>query len=57
MLVDRRYERAPFPQGTASPGAARLSSARALKCSLKWGNERNPCRLLQVSDETAQPKD
>ena len=29
------------------------SSARALKCSLKWGNERNPYRVLQVSRETA----
>ena len=35
-------------------GAARLSSARHVNGSLKWGNERNPCRLLQVSDETAR---
>ena len=34
-------------------GAAWLSSARALKCSLKWGNERNPYYALQVSRETA----
>jgi hypothetical protein len=29
------------------------SSARVLKCSLKWGNERNPCPALYVSRETA----
>jgi hypothetical protein len=33
-----------------------LSSARAVRCSVKSGNERNPCRVLQVSLETAQPK-
>ena len=38
---------------TENPGAAWLSSARALKCSLKWGNERNPYYALQVSRETA----
>ena len=38
---------------TAYAGAAWLSSARALKCSLKWGNERNPYYALQVSRETA----
>ena len=36
-------------------GDAWPSSVRGLNCSLKWGNERNPCRLLQVSGETAQP--
>ena len=30
-----------------------MSSARGLSCTLKWVNERNPYRLLQVSDETA----
>ncbi len=34
-------------------GAAWLSSARALKCSLKWGNERNPHRVLYMSHGTA----
>ena len=29
-----------------SKAAAWLSSARTVRCSLKWGNERNPCRLL-----------
>src|SRR5258708_26966807 len=40
---------------TSRTGAAWLSSARALKCSLKWGNERNPYYALQVSRETAPP--
>ena len=30
----------------ASAGAAWLSSARAVRCSLKWGNERNPHPML-----------
>ena len=34
-------------------GAAWLPSARAVRCTLKWGNERNPCRALYVSHETA----
>ena len=34
-------------------GVAWLSSVRGLNCSLKWGNERNPRRVLQVSRETA----
>ena len=42
---------------TSWTGAAWLSSARALKCSLKWGNERNPYYALHVSRETAPPKD
>jgi len=36
-----------------STGAAWLLSACALKCSLKWGNMRNPCSVLQVSQRTA----
>ena len=40
----------------ASTDAAWLSSARTLKRSLKWGNERNPYRVLQVSHGTAQPR-
>ena len=40
----------------ARPGAARLLSARHVNGSLKWGNERNPYCLLQVSDETASFK-
>ncbi len=36
-----------------SAGAAWLSSARVVRCSVKSGNERNPCRVLQVSRETA----
>ena len=34
-------------------GAAWLSSARAVRCSVQSGNERNPCRMLSVSCETA----
>ena len=34
-------------------GVAWLSSVRGLNCSLQWGNERNPCRVLYVSRETA----
>ena len=29
-------------------GAAWLSSARAVRCSLKWGNERNPHSMLNI---------
>src|SRR5258708_26773416 len=32
----------------ASTGAAWLSSARAVRCSLKWGNERNPRPMLHI---------
>ena len=35
-------------------GAAWLSSARALKCSVKSVNERNPHRMLFISCETAR---
>ncbi len=34
-------------------GAAWLSSARDVNRSLKCGNERNPCVVLQVSPRTA----
>ena len=34
-------------------GAAWSSSARVVRCSLKWGNERNPYPVLYVSSETA----
>jgi hypothetical protein len=36
--------------------AARLSSARAVKCTVKSVNERNPCRMLNFSYETAGVK-
>jgi hypothetical protein len=36
-----------------STGAAWLSSVRSVRSALKWDNERNPCRMLQVSYETA----
>ena len=35
-------------------GAAWLSSARAVRGSVQSGNERNPCRVLYVSRETAR---
>jgi hypothetical protein len=41
----------PFAGG--STGAAWLSSARAVRCWVKSRNERNPCRRLDFSDETA----
>ena len=34
-------------------GAARLSSARIVRCTLKWGNERNPYVVLYFSLQTA----
>ena len=34
-------------------GAAWLSSARVVKCSVQSGNERNPCEMLFVSFRTA----
>lgn len=37
-------------------GAAWLSSARALRCSVKSVNERNPCHMLYFSYETAGSK-
>ena len=37
-------------------GAAWLSSARAVRCSVKSANERNPRCQLQVSGETARGK-
>jgi hypothetical protein len=33
-----------------------LSSARVVRCSVKSGNERNPCRVLYMSRETAQTR-
>ena len=38
----------------SSTGAARLSSARHVSGTVESRNERNPCCLLQVSDETAE---
>jgi hypothetical protein len=31
-----------------STGVAWLSSARVVGCSLQWGNERNPCHILNI---------
>ena len=33
---------------TISNNGAIWSSARVLKCSLKWGNERNPRSMLNI---------
>jgi len=38
---------------TISNNGAIWPSARDLNCSLKWGNERNPCPELYMSQETA----
>ncbi len=39
--------------GNQKTGVAWLSSARALRCSVKSVNERNPCHVLYISHETA----
>src|SRR5215210_7016116 len=44
------------PARASVTGAARLSSARAVRCWVKSRNERNPCRELYVSHETAGGK-
>jgi hypothetical protein len=44
------------PARDACTGAAWLSSARAVRCWVKSRNERNPCRRLDLSDETATCK-
>ncbi len=40
-----------------STGAAWLSSARSVRSTLKWDNERNPRPELYLSRETARPLD
>src|SRR5881628_1277368 len=52
MLVVRTGNGDDLARG-ASTGAAWLSSARAVRCWVKSRNERNPCRRLDLSDETA----
>ena len=47
MLEYRREIIAPRGRHT---GAAWLSSARAVKCEIKFFNERNPCRLLPTGE-------
>ena len=41
------------PRKTSWTGDAWPSSVRGLNCSLQWGNERNPYRVLYLSHETA----
>jgi len=52
------YRLFPWKQGEIrkddNKAAAWLSSARTVRCSLKWGNERNPCRLLNF--QTRRPR-
>ena len=47
--------KADRPSGAVT-GAAWLSSARVVRCSVKSENERNPRRVLQVSHATARDK-
>ncbi|OQA03794.1 MAG: hypothetical protein BWY68_00641 [bacterium ADurb.Bin400] len=42
--------------GSQMTGAARSSSARAVKCTVKSANERNPYRMLNLSYGTAGVK-
>jgi hypothetical protein len=51
-MLSHRSERS-VPARDGSTGAAWLSSARAVRCWVKSRNERNPCRRLDFSDETA----
>ena len=51
-----RQKRRRARSGTCDTGAAWSSSARVVKRSLQWGNERNPCRALYVSRGTAVVK-
>ena len=50
MNLPRNWE---LPTRTSGPGAARLSSARVVRCPLNWVNERNPYPVLNLSQETA----
>src|SRR5207237_4337109 len=51
MPLHRREIGVPARDG--GTGAAWLSSARAVRCWVKSRNERNPCRRLDLSEETA----
>jgi len=41
-------ERNPLEILDDSTGVAWPSSARVVRCSLQWGNERNPCPELNI---------
>ena len=61
LTYARRSVKADVLFGDGHTGAAWLSSARAVRCSVKSGNERNPCRQLPSgnaghSGETARVK-
>ena len=51
--MDAHHPEMGVPARDAFTGAAWLSSARAVRCWVKSRNERNPCRRLDMSDETA----
>ena len=51
-MTTNERESARALRGVAT-GAAWLSSARVVRCPVKSGNERNPCRMLHVSYGTA----
>ena len=53
LVVETRKGNDPGVTREAFTGAAWLSSARAVRCWVKSRNERNPCRQLHVSGETA----
>ena len=50
--ISPETERNPTEMLDGTTGVAWLSSARAVGCSLKWGNERNPFRVLHYSRDT-----
>ena len=54
-LTCQRHPGKPGFHKDAGTGAAWLSSACAVRFSLKWGNMRNPHPVLYVSQETAPP--
>ena len=54
MLSFSQLEIADDPARDDNKAAAWLSSARTVRCSLKWGNERNPYRLLNI--QTGLPR-
>ena len=54
LVVGTRKGNDPGVTQEAFTGAAWLSSARAVRCWVKSRNERNPCRQLYFSGETAE---
>ena len=52
LTSKRRFDESRDFRKDCWTGAAWLSSARSVRSTLKWDNERNPHRMLQVSYET-----